>query len=307
MALTLEIVVHNVHADNGGGGYYSLPLIEALKRFGKVRSRDEHEQRNLLQPDLFVCIDHTGMVFPIGRKNLRVCYCPLSTITVNTDRYDGAICLGDWIAQEQALKWKLPYWVIYPAINLDLFRPLPKRNLILNAGTFFYDKGHSKNQLAVLKWFKDEGMSDKGWEIVFIGGVHNSAMWYYNAVVELAKDTRGAAVLGHLPHGPELYRLFGEARFLIHANGATGNYPDEVEHFGIVAIEALASGCQPIVHDSGGCARIPGMRVWRHWGDIERLMNISVNRDELICNSALYSFGNMVERVEQMLKDLGLV
>jgi glycosyltransferase involved in cell wall biosynthesis len=310
--VVVKIVVQNAHADKGGGGYYSLPLIRALSVYGQVQSYDQYlAEGQLYLPDLFVCIKHTqpctdssGVRVLPGRKNIQVCYYPLLHHS-SVVGYDGAICLGDWIAQEQALKWGLPYWVIYPAIDLDCFRPREKRNLILSVGTFFYDKGHSKNQLAVLKWFLDDGPKD--WEIVFVGDTHNSAGWYYDAVAELVGRVPGAGIVGYLSHDEELYRLYGEAKFLVHANGATGNYPWEVEHFGIVAIEAMAAGCQPIVHDSGGCAHIPGVRVWRNWHDIGDLMDVPVNTRTLIENAQLYSFDNMLKRVGVMLRDLDLI
>ena len=310
----VRIVVKNAHADRGGGGYYSLPLVRALSQYGDVMDYDQHLVKGEWgRPDLFVCIDHTGHGYDgkeilAGKKNVRVCYYPIHANPVTSfagEGYDGAICLGDWISLQQALVWRTPCWVIYPAIDLNYFRPQQKRNLILNVGTFFYDKGHSKNQLAVLKWFLDDGPKD--WEIVFVGNTHNSAGWYYDAVVELASQSPNARVAGYLPHEKELFDLYGAAKFLVHANGATGNYPWEVEHFGIVAIEAMAAGCQPIVHDSGGCAHIPGVRVWRNWHDIGDLMKIPVNTRTLIENAQFYSFDNMLKRVEGMLRDLDLM
>jgi glycosyltransferase involved in cell wall biosynthesis len=302
----MNIVVHNAHDDDGGGGYYSRPLIEALSRFGTVQNRDEWHLGMNGNPDLFVCINHTGIVPPIGNKNLRVCYCPLSVIKVNTDGYDGAISLGDWIDQQQALKWGLRSWVIYPSIDLDAFRPLPKRKLIINAGGYFYDKGHSKNQLAVIKWFGDERLWEQGWELVCMGAVHKSAEWYWNACSALGKATPNVMVYRNIPHGEQLYKLFGEAQFLVHANGLTGHYPDEVEHFGIVAIEALASGCQPVAHDSGGCRYIPGTRTWRTWDDIKRLMEVPFSQESLRERALRYSFDNMRTAVGDMLLELGL-
>ena len=45
-------------------------------------------------------------------------------------------------------------------------------------------------------------------------------------------------------------------------------YNYTTEHFGIVAIEAMASGCQPIVHNSGGCKDIDGVWVWNNFEDM---------------------------------------
>ena len=295
----MNIVVHNSHDDDGGGGYYSRPLIRALAHYGTVL--ESHPR-----PDLFVCIDHTQNVPAIGEKNLRVCYCPLTTRTVNYNDYNGAICLGDWIQHEQDRSWGLPSWVIYPSIDWDSFKILPKRKLILNVGGVFYDKGHSKNQHAVIKWFGDEELGNDGWELVIVGKPHANAQWYYDGMVQLAQRTRGVSVVGYMEHGEEFYRLFGEAMFLIHANGLTGHYPDEVEHFGIVAIEALASGCQPIVYNKGGMPYIPGVRVWHTWEDIKHLMEIPFVPERLRQKASMYSFDEMVRRAGKMLEDFGL-
>lgn len=293
----MDILVHNEHADNGGGGYYSLPLIRAFSEYGNVIT---DEQSYSGTPDLFLCFSHVGLVNPVGKKNLRVCYYPMK---VNIAGYDGAICLGDWIQHEQDRIWGLRSWVVYPSIELDSFKILPKRNLILNIGTFFYDKAHSKNQHAVLKWFLDEV---QGYEIVFMGGFHPRAKWYYDAVVDLAQGHNNVKVMGYVPHGDEFYRILGEAKFLVHANGLTGNFRDEVEHFGIVAIEALASGCMPIVHNSGGCRYIPGVRIWRDFMDIVPLMNVPYTPESLREKTYLYSYDRMVYSVSKMLKEIGL-
>lgn len=298
----MEILVHNAHDDLGGGGYYSRPLIKALSQFGDVYSGDSYSGT----PDLFVCIDHTGVIPPRGKKNVRVCYCPLSVIKVNTEGYDGAICLGDWIEQQQALMWGLRSWVVYPSIDLDALRPREKRNLIINAGGYFYDKGHSKNQLAVIKWFQDERLYEN-WQLVCMGSVHQNARWYWDACNEQASRTPSVVVRQNIEHCEQFYDLFGSARFLVHANGLTGHYPDEAEHFGIVAIEALASGCQPIVHDSGGCRYIPGVRTWKTWSDIERLMNVPCNPETLRQKAMIYNFDRMVSDVREVLGDLKLV
>jgi hypothetical protein len=155
-----------------------------------------------------------------------------------------------------------------------------------------------------LDWFLGEQLSD--YELVFMGGHHHASRWYFDATINLARQYRNVRVMGYVSHGDEFYRLLGEAKFLVHAQGLTGNTPDEVEHFGIVAIEALASGCMPIVHDSGGCRNIPGVRVWRRWDNIVPLMSIPYVPERLREQTYLYSFDRMVDSVGRMLKEIGL-
>ena len=69
----------------------------------------------------------------------------------------------------------------------------------------------------------------------------------------------------------QLRRLYSKSAYLISATGYARNNPGQTEHFGYIAVEAMAAGCQPLVHNSGGCRDILGVRVWNDFADLEDL------------------------------------
>ena len=56
---------------------------------------------------------------------------------------------------------------------------------------------------------------------------------------------------------------------MLHAIGYGRTDPAQTEHFGLVAVEALLSGVQPIVHRSGGCKDIPGVLTYDRFDEIQ--------------------------------------
>jgi glycosyltransferase involved in cell wall biosynthesis len=59
--------------------------------------------------------------------------------------------------------------------------------------------------------------------------------------------------------GPDLTRLFETAAIFWHANGYQVDaevHPEDMEHFGIVTVEAMITGCVPVVFAAGGQSEI---------------------------------------------------
>jgi glycosyltransferase involved in cell wall biosynthesis len=73
---------------------------------------------------------------------------------------------------------------------------------------------------------------------------------YYRRLVREVDANRDWLTLHEGPSRDELLRLLGRMKYAIHAK--------EDEHFGMAPAEALAAGCLPFVHDSGGQVEIVG-------------------------------------------------
>jgi len=146
--------------------------------------------------------------------------------------------------------------VLYPPVD-DEFRPLNKENIILNVGRFFV-KGHSKKQLEIIKFFKqifEQYDEIKRWELHLVGSVHNYKK-DQTYIEYCKKESKGYPIYFHIntPY-KSLLDLYGKAKIYWHATGFNINehkYPDKIEHFGITTIEAMKSGCVPIVINKGG-------------------------------------------------------
>lgn len=162
-------------------------------------------------------------------------------------------------------KWVEKYWgmdskILYPPVNVKNFKPSSKKkNIIAHVGRFFIS-GHSKKQLDLVRVFKhlvDEGIIN--WELHFIGSVAEGDIHqqYFNTIKE---EAAGYPVFFHI-NAPfqELKQILSLAKIYWHATGLDEDpekNPIRLEHFGITTVEAMASGCVPVVINLGGQAEI---------------------------------------------------
>lgn len=158
--------------------------------------------------------------------------------------------------------WIKKYWglsseILYPPVNVQNFSPaFKKKNWIVHVGRFFVT-GHNKKQLDLIKVFRrliDEKQLT-GWELHFVGSVADGAQHkeYFEQCQYYAKDY---PVFFHtdVPF-PELQSILGLSKIYWHATGLDENEknsPILFEHFGITTVEAMASGCVPVVIKAGG-------------------------------------------------------
>ena len=165
-----------------------------------------------------------------------------------------------WANSQFTKKWIRRYWkqdseVLYPPIDTETFRPEEKKKYILNVGRFF-SGSHNKKHLVMIQAFKemvDNGLT--GWELHLAGGTtpgieHRE---YLQDVFQAAKDY---PITIHTDIGfPDLVELYGVSSIYWHASGYGEDEkkePGKLEHFGITTVEAMASGCVPVVIAVGG-------------------------------------------------------
>ncbi|MDD5089075.1 MAG: glycosyltransferase [bacterium] len=281
------IVVESRHRDASGGGRYTAQLAACFQEFGEVflgesLADDETFSRmhgiqipryqNSFQPDLFVAVSHWGGIKPIGKKNAHAMFFPLEA-NRSPAEFDYLICLNEFVRLHSVARFpekRDHAFVITPAVELERHAPpRPKERLLLSVGNYFRESdGHSKNQHIVLDWFARNRLWDTH-RLVFTGFVVSQD--YFAELQDSAARIPNVSVLSAVARA-DLLDLYARASFLIHANGFGRDNSYQTEHFGYVAIEAMASECQPIVHNSGGCRDLPGVRVWNQPDDIGPLM-----------------------------------
>lgn len=177
--------------------------------------------------------------------------------------------------------WKIKGKVIYPPVNTEIFKSGKKKKQILTVGRFFgYLKG-KKHEL-MINSFKKIIDSEKasGWSFHLAGGASKGDGVYLE---ELKQLTVGFPIFLHpnLPFG-ELKKLYSESAIYWHASGFDETDPAKMEHFGITTVEAMASGCVPVVIDAGGQTEIvDDGRNGFLWDNLEGLENKTL---ELILN-----------------------
>lgn len=153
--------------------------------------------------------------------------------------------------------WGLPSDVLYPPVNVRSFHSSPKKkNWIIHVGRFFVT-GHNKKQLDLIKIFHKLVNEKKlqGWELHFVGSVAEGGkhQQYFEQCKYYAREY---PIFFHLDVPfVELKEILSRGKIYWHATGLDENEKTEpilFEHFGITTVEAMASGCVPVVISAGG-------------------------------------------------------
>ena len=197
----------------------------------------------------------------------------------------GKLKLSSWnlaifnskFTQEKIEKnWNIKGKVVYPPVNVSDFKSLKKKNQIVSVGRFYGYLKDKKQQLLidVFKNLVDEEKI-RGWSLHLAGSMGESDKDY---VEELKKSAKGYPIFIY-PNLPflDLVRLYGESKIYWHALGYGQKEGQKMEHFGITTVEAMASGCVPVVINSGGQKEIVENRVNGFlWNDIDELKEFTL-------------------------------
>ena len=127
--------------------------------------------------------------------------------------------------------------IIYPPVDMDSFKAnrVAKRRQVVSLGRFVPDK----RQVVQIK----VAMSLPDWPFYIVGFAGNGA--YFGQCRALVEKQAMQNV--HLrPDAPytEAKTILAESRYFLHTLVA--------EPFGLTAVQAIAAGCLPLVHNSGG-------------------------------------------------------
>lgn len=192
--------------------------------------------------------------------------------------------------------------VIYPPVAIEAFQHANREKLemtITSIGRFTPDK----RQLEQIRLAQQM----QSFDFYIVGFV--SSQKYYEECEALVKELNLSNV--HLcPNAPfeEMSQILQKSKYFLHA---LVNEP-----FGITAVQAIAAGCMPIVHDSGGQREVvPYEQLrFREMGEVSSLIENLENLDRVSFESlqlelqqqAVKRFGDAVfrEKINRVLSDL---
>jgi len=212
------------------------------------------------------------------------------------ESYQKLITISDFCKKWITIYWGLHSEILYPPVNTKNFQASThKKNHIIHVGRFFVS-GHNKKQLDLIKVFKNmvDAYKIPNWELHFIGSVHEGAE-HAKYFENCQDEARNYPIFFHtdVPF-VELMTRLSEAKIYWHATGLDQNEDKEpilFEHFGITTVEAMASGCVPVVIKAGGQKEIVTKDSGFLWSSrrelTEQTMHLITNPDEL----ATYSTG----------------
>lgn len=147
-------------------------------------------------------------------------------------------------------------FLLYPPTENILQTPPKKKPLILSVGRFFSHL-HSKKQEILIKAFI-YGITHypefKKYHLLLVGGFKREDQAYLNSLQQLKQNYPNIEIRTNISHS-QIQTLYRQAQFYWHASGYQVDEkkdPEQVEHFGISIVEAMANYCVPIVYPAGG-------------------------------------------------------
>ncbi len=170
-----------------------------------------------------------------------------NTLLLSNSRYT-----SKWIKRLYGSTIK-PQILYPPTMTANALYASPnKKNYIISVGRFFTGD-HSKKQLEMIKFFKklyDTHPAARTYTFHVCGGTHKEER--NQAYLDLCyRSSEGYPIEIHPDiRFDDLRQLYAESKIFWHAAGLYENenmYPDKFEHLGFTTIEAMVSGCVPIV------------------------------------------------------------
>ena len=176
--------------------------------------------------------------------------------------YDLVACNSEF-TRRWALRYGtagLPARILYPPVDVDLYRATDKRPIILSVGRFFTGRHEKKHPLMVHCFGELVEAGLEGWELHLAGSHRDDIPDDVTYLADLRRAAQGLPVRFHVNADlGELRRLYGDASLYWHATGYgvdEAAHPQHLEHFGMSVVEAMAAGAIPIVIRRGGLVEI---------------------------------------------------
>mgnify|MGYP001608421183 CR=1 FL=1 len=282
-----KAAIYNPYLDTlGGGERYSLSFAKVLTDNGwvvdvewkEVGIKEKLEQRLGLDlsdvnfvPDIKkgsgydLCFWISDGSIPLlhSRKNFLHFQVPFHDVDgkslfnrMKLIRVNKIICNSKFTKSVIDKEYGVESLVVYPPVDVSKIKPKRKENIILYVGRFS-KLVQSKRQDILIDAFKKFSKKVYDWKLVLVGG---SDVGGREFVQELKDNSQGYDI--EIPEGVDfktLTDLYGKVKFFWSAAGFDINekiHPEQVEHFGITTVEAMAGGAVPLVFNAGGAKEI---------------------------------------------------
>lgn len=208
--------------------------------------------------DCIVFLSDGSVPMTLAKKNILHFQVPFSTVSMSVwkkSRYQHIVCNSKFTQKHLDATIEIPTSVIYPPVACEEFHSGKKENVIVSVGRF---NGHYnvKKQDILIEVFIDMVKTKKlsGWRLVLAGGMLPTDREYVSRLKQMSKKFP----IEIIPNTTfeKIQSLYGQARLYWHGTGFKETKPENMEHFGISTVEAMASGCIPVVFDGGGQTEI---------------------------------------------------
>lgn len=229
--------------------------------------------------DIFFYLTDGSIFYPNAKKNILHIQTPL---VGQAKSLFGKLKLKGWdliiynslFTKEHAKKnWPISSKIIYPPVDVNNIKVLPKKKYIISVGRFFGYLKNKKHELLINTFKKIYENNLKDWSLHLVGGMGDGDKQYLEKLKKIAENLpiKFYPNLGY----DELMKLYGDSSIYWHAQGFGEEDPTKMEHFGITTVEAMVGGCVPVVIGKGGQTEIvedgkSGL-LWNRLDELENL------------------------------------
>ncbi len=168
--------------------------------------------------------------------------------------------------------------VLYPPVDTSLYPPGKKTNTILYVGRFSR-LTQEKNQLQLIKSFKNISKKLPGWKLIIAGGLGIGHDEKFLASLD-AEIQKYPIKLVYNPTTDDLKSFLGQAKIFWSASGFGHDEmqdPTKVEHFGMSVVEAMGAGGVPIITNLGGHKEILDFKSGFLWDSPQELEKLTIS------------------------------
>lgn len=215
----------------------------------------------------------------------RLYYTPAKLyLTSATKIIDYFLCNSRYTQRAIEERWRKKAFVVYPPVDISDFKPArEKENKVVSIGRFVPAKNY-ETVIEVAKLLPSV-------EFVIIGVKQN--VEYFEKLKRIKPSN--VTLLGDVPRETLINEL---ARARVYLHTMVG------EHFGISIVEAMAAGCTPVVHRSGGAVEVVGDLGYTY-ATVEECAEVLLkalrhprNPSELVKRAQLFRAERFKERVK---------
>lgn len=217
------------------------------------------KKKLLCQYDLSFFISDGSIPWLFAKENLLHFQVPFHSVKgrsfqnrLKFKKIDQIVCNSAFTKKFIDQEYKVKSLVVYPPVPIKDLKAGKKENLIFYLGRFTDLLHHKRQDVLVAAFKKMISQKKSGYRLVLAGSDQEG-----KALVEsLKKQSQGfpIEIKTNLPF-KQAQTLYSRAKIFWSASGFgidEEKHPEQVEHFGITTVEAMAAGCVPLVLAKGG-------------------------------------------------------